>query len=81
MDSIKLTKLQKKEMKNLMGGEPPKCSCTCDCSCPSCGDETTGQLAGANQSSHISISTCMSIDTASSESKNTTPGNPGTPQQ
>ena len=81
MDSIKLTKLQKKEMKNLMGGEPPKCSCTCDCSCPSCGDGTIGQLAGANQSSHISMNTISSFSSSSTKSESSTPVNPGTPQE
>ncbi|MCQ2320610.1 MAG: hypothetical protein MJZ91_04685 [Bacteroidales bacterium] len=33
MDSIKLTKLQKKEMKKVIGGEHVNCPCS---TCPSC---------------------------------------------
>jgi natural product precursor len=81
MDSIKLTKLQKKEMKNLIGGEPPKCSCTCDCVCHACevGD-TIGQVAGANQAGNISLGTISSFDSASTKSESSAPVNPGAPQ-
>lgn len=39
MNSINLTKLQKKEMIAVVGGDKPKCSCSCSCACE--GEDTT----------------------------------------
>lgn len=39
MNSIKLTKLQKKEMIAVVGGDKPNCNCSCSCACQ--GEDTT----------------------------------------
>ncbi len=70
MNSIKLTKLQKKEMKAIVGGDKPKCSCKCSCECQ--GEDTTylQNLAMVN------LVRGLNASAASSESSSGTNPNP-----
>ena len=71
MNSIKLTKLQKKEMRAIVGGDKPKCSCNCSCECQ--GEDTTYEQ---NKQTRNEVKAALLIAASSESSSGSNPPSP-----